>query len=224
MGQKPTATREQPDFVHVWLIRHGERADEVSQQEFATRVEQLKKIGIRGDINDAPLTQAGKVQAKSAGARLSALQLSTHRIFSSPFQRTLQTAAEVATALQLPITPLASAGSCAAFVKSRGLSTVLRESYFVDPLAMQRLCGDGAEVSEMDSSCESLRKGCERLARANPKEDLLIVTHREGMYDIISDDPKGCNERWRWGTPPYCCIVKLKLWGTGKWELVSFDV
>lgn len=75
----------------VWIARHGNRLDFVRPEWFQTAVRRY----------DPPLSTDGLLQAMQLAARLKSTKIA--QIFSSPFLRTIQTANEVAIALNLPI-------------------------------------------------------------------------------------------------------------------------
>lgn len=75
----------------VWVARHGNRLDFVNPEWFNTAERPY----------DPPLSDDGFIQAQQLGRRLQSETIA--HIFSSPFLRTVQTAAQVAQALDLPI-------------------------------------------------------------------------------------------------------------------------
>jgi len=75
----------------VWMARHANRLDFVNPDWFSTAERPY----------DPPLSDDGLVQAQHLGRRLRGVGIS--RIFASPFLRAVQTAAAVATQLELPI-------------------------------------------------------------------------------------------------------------------------
>jgi broad specificity phosphatase PhoE len=75
----------------IWIARHGNRIDFVNPEWFNTAERRF----------DPPLSDDGVVQAYQLGQRLKAENI-TH-IFASPFLRTVQTANQIAEALDLPI-------------------------------------------------------------------------------------------------------------------------
>ncbi len=75
----------------VWIARHGNRLDFVNPEWF-TMAERPY---------DPPLSEDGLIQAKELGQRLKSEKIA--HIFSSPFLRAIQTANQVAEALDLPI-------------------------------------------------------------------------------------------------------------------------
>ena len=75
----------------VWIARHGNRLDFVNPDWFLTAERPY----------DPPLSEDGVIQAKQLGQRLKGENIA--HIFASPFLRTVQTANQVAEALNLPI-------------------------------------------------------------------------------------------------------------------------
>ena len=75
----------------VWVARHGNRLDFVNPEWFNTAENPY----------DPPLSDDGVIQAQQLGQRLKSETIA--HIFSSPFLRTVQTANQVAQALDLPI-------------------------------------------------------------------------------------------------------------------------
>ena len=75
----------------VWIARHGNRLDFVNPEWFNTAARRY----------DPPLSEDGFVQAAELAQRLKGESID--RIFASPFLRTIQTAAEIARVLDLPI-------------------------------------------------------------------------------------------------------------------------
>ncbi|HAZ47491.1 MAG TPA: histidine phosphatase family protein [Cyanobacteria bacterium UBA11369] len=75
----------------VWIARHGNRLDFVNPDWFLTAERPY----------DPPLSDGGVVQAQQLGQRLKREKIA--HIFASPFLRTVQTANEVAEALDLSI-------------------------------------------------------------------------------------------------------------------------
>ena len=220
--------------VNVFLIRHGERADEVETSELYTRRKELKERGIkRIDRYDPPLTQTGRQQAKVCGEKLRTYMeennISFDVVYSSPFIRTMETANEIALALDLPLKPVAALGGCAAAVKMIGLEKfVCREDEsspsFVrqgdfdllrSPAVDEKQGCSGPQVLPENSEVCGFVEMCQRLAQDSSERaqsNVLFVLHREGIYDLVSNSPDGCLETWRWGRSiPYCCTVHLTL-------------
>lgn len=75
----------------VWIARHGNRLDFVNPEWFNTAERPY----------DPPLSEDGFIQARQLGQRLIGEEIM--HIFASPFLRTVQTANQIANALDLPI-------------------------------------------------------------------------------------------------------------------------
>ena len=75
----------------IWIARHGNRIDFVNPEWFNTAERRY----------DPPLSDDGVVQAYQLGQRLKGENIA--HIFASPFLRTVQTANQIAEALDLPI-------------------------------------------------------------------------------------------------------------------------
>ncbi len=75
----------------IWIARHGNRIDFVNPEWFNTAERRY----------DPPLSDDGVVQAYQLGQRLKKENIA--HIFASPFLRTVQTANQIAEALDLPI-------------------------------------------------------------------------------------------------------------------------
>jgi len=108
----------------LWLIRHGERMDEV-----ATTESKKWRFGIDDKrLFDPPLTVNGFKQANERG-KLLLNELSQIKraedypscIYVSPLERTLGTAYEIALSTKLPLVVVPGLCSCAAAVKRGGL-------------------------------------------------------------------------------------------------------
>jgi len=108
LGSPVFPTRKKSAPSAVYLLRHGERADEVEEND----------PGYIGGTTDPPLTARGIAMAEEAANRLVQLQSDEHpihAIYCSPYVRCLQTAVPIARKLQLPIrieTGLSECKSC----------------------------------------------------------------------------------------------------------------
>lgn len=210
--------------INVYIIRHGERTDEISNEDMIKKAhDNLNDLGIRQDKYDPPLTAKGVQQAAAVGKRLQSLKcIDFKTIFASPFIRTLQTANEIASTLNITVTPTLGIGSCAAFVKHYGMDFVLESNYFIDSKSIQKLCNK-CKVLNFQKEALNFRESLENILRKrmvhekNSDDNILVVTHREGICDIVSDK-EGCNVPWNFGTPNYCgCfILQYKYAADGK--------
>ena len=112
------ARRSKRMSVEVVLLRHAERVDETAE-----RGEWARNCGDR--YWDPPITQQGLRQSRDAGEAL--LLEHARRPFSciyvSPCLRTVQTAAELAQVLGLPLRCAPGLAECAAFVARKGIAS-----------------------------------------------------------------------------------------------------
>ena len=126
-GSGGTATSDDPSpgSVRLWIIRHGERADEAPTEEGRQWVRKHQSQWF-----DPPLTERGQEQARLLAEEL-AMQLGPSPGFSvihcSPLRRALQTAEPVSKRLGLPIQVVPSLGACTAAVQEHGMLSFGKE-------------------------------------------------------------------------------------------------
>jgi broad specificity phosphatase PhoE len=180
----------------VWIARHGNRLDFVNPEWFNTAKRPY----------DPPLSEDGFVQAKQLGQRL--VGEGIMHIFASPFLRTVQTASQVADALDLPIK------------LESGLSEWLNPEWMkTDPEklsieVLQELFPriDASYTSRViaqypETSAQVLERTGETARRltAEFSEDILLVGHGASVV--------GTTQGLVGGTPEInaslCCLVKL---------------
>jgi broad specificity phosphatase PhoE len=180
--------------VRVILVRHGERIDEVDRKEWhRIRTEETK--------HDPPLTEAGWEQAKSAGGRIAAaLQLmenvSAVTVYSSPTARTLSTAAAIVANLPgeaQSVTPMYALNCCAA-AQDRGVAKAFPKGEPPDdvmrgiPLVCWPPLGDAVKVDENQKSGVNFSRVVKDVAAGHTNGDIIvIVTHREGIWDVLKN-------------------------------------
>ena len=180
----------------VWIARHGNRLDFVNPEWFNTAERPY----------DPPLSEDGLIQAKQLGQRL--VGEGIMHIFASPFLRTVQTANQVADALDLPIK--LEFGLCEwlnpAWMKTdpERLPIELLQEQFprIDPSYTSRLIPKYPETSE--TVVERTAETAQRLT-AEFSEDMLLVGHGASVV--------GTTHGLVGGTPEVnaalCCLVKL---------------
>ena len=104
--------------IEVVLLRHAERVDETAERD-----EWARSCGNR--YWDPPITQRGLRQSRDAGESL--LHEHIKRPFScvyvSPCLRTVQTAAELAQVIGLPLRCVPGLAECAAAVNQKGITS-----------------------------------------------------------------------------------------------------
>lgn len=180
----------------VWIARHGNRLDFVNPDWFLTAERPY----------DPPLSDDGVLQAKALGERLVGEGIS--HIFASPFLRTVQTANQVAEALNLPI-KLESGlsewlnASWMPTVPERLPIEVLAEQYpRIDLSYTSRVVANYPETSEeaLERSGETAR----RLA-AEFSQDILLVGHGASVLGATKGLVGGSPEV----NAVLCCLVKV---------------
>lgn len=182
----------------VWIARHGNRLDFVNPDWFLTAERPY----------DPPLSDDGVVQARQLGQRLVGEGIA--HIFASPFLRTVQTANQVAQALDLPIK-----------IES-GLSEWLNPAWMpampeklpVEVLAQQypridlsynyRVVANYPETGE-----QALNRAGEtaKLLAAEFPEDILLVGHGASVLGATMGLLGGTTEPEV--NAALCCLVKL---------------
>ena len=172
------------------------------------------------------------VQASEAGAYLAEQKVNFHKVYSSPFVRCLQTATQACAPLNTTeIIPVPGLSLCCAAMKrvardhKEPIQAALDRAIILPPEHLQLLSPDIplAEYSINTTSDTNFLNTCERLASipGNNDKDILLVTHREGIYDLFS---KRCGKQWTFGTPPYCCLVRFSYSsGSQTWKCDEYD-
>lgn len=180
----------------VWIARHGNRLDFVNPEWFNTAERPY----------DPPLSSDGLVQAKQLGKRL--VEQGIVHIFASPFLRTVQTAYQVAEALDLSIK------------LELGLSEWLNPAWMTSEPERMPIEVLQEKFPRIDSSYTSRVIACypetnkmvlertaqtARLLTAEFSEDMLLVGHGASVV--------GTTQGLLGGTPEInaslCCLVKL---------------
>ncbi len=191
----------------IWLIRHADRLDFIQPEWFETALYPY----------DPPLSNIGFQSAVSLAQNLS--QAPIQRIFTSPFLRTIQTAAPLARLLQVPIQ--LEWGLCEWLCQN--WTPALPETTPIDDLRK--------DYSQVDCAYQSLVLPCypetleELDARTamiahklvqNNFEHILAIGHKGSMLGIAA--ALTGNDRWR--TEDLVCggIIKLVRTDDG-WQL-----
>ena len=180
----------------VWIARHGNRLDFVNPEWFNTAKRPY----------DPPLSEDGFEQAKQLGQRL--VGEGIRHIFASPFLRTVQTAVQVAEALDLPI-KLESGLS--EWLNPEWMNT-MPEKLPIEVLHEQYPRIDLSYTSRViahypETSVEVLERTAETARRLTDEfsEDILLVGHGASVV--------GTTQGLVAGTPEVhaslCCLVKL---------------
>ncbi|MGF1481139.1 MAG: histidine phosphatase family protein [Cyanophyceae cyanobacterium] len=189
----------------VWIARHGNRLDFVNPEWFSTAERRY----------DPPLSDDGFIQAQELGQRLKSESI-TH-IFSSPFLRTVQTANQVAEALDLPIKLEAglsewhNPGWMSEHPEILPTAEIQARFPRIDSRYTSRL------VPEYPESNETMMLRMARTARQLVKEftdDILLIGHGASVL--------GTTVGLVGGSPTVnaslCCLVKLVRQGN-QWDI-----
>ncbi|CAM9782812.1 unnamed protein product [Discosporangium mesarthrocarpum] len=192
--------------MELWLVRHGERIDEVSGKEG----DKWRRSSIaRKRWFDPPLTFAGHQQATQAGLYLAAMSFNQSeerersgftRVYTSPLLRAVQTAVRVSESLGgLPIQVVTGLCECAASVRVKGLHRlkVMSDQDIVNHFPRANL------IPRNPHGPRTFGEACQWLAQrparrvSQPLASVLAVSHREGTRNLAG----------RFKVPtPYCCI------------------
>lgn len=192
----------------IWIVRHGNRED--FQNPGWSRTAQRPF--------DPALSADGETQAREVGLSLQSEQV--HRVFASPFLRTIQTASHIADALNLPVCLEPGIGEILPTVESTPALLPEDERKRRFP----RIDEDYKAVREL-SYPESSEEGHERAAASAraltdrfPEKNLLMVTHGAPVVGIVRG-LTGLKDRI---TVPLCCIFTLQRTDAG-WEVVQLS-
>ena len=183
----------------VWIARHGNRLDFVNPEWFLTAERRY----------DPPLSDDGVIQAMQLGQRLK--QENIAHIFASPFLRTVQTANQVAEALDLPIKiePGLSEWLNPAWMDSSPEKLTLEQLHQMYPRVdlSHTPKGVAAEYPETgEKIIERAGETAKRLAAAYP-QDILLVGHGAsvvgtamGLLGVTTQPEMNAT---------LCCLVKI---------------
>ncbi len=182
----------------IWIARHANRLDFVNPDWFLTAERPY----------DPPLSSDGLVQAKQLAQRLKGESIA--HIFASPFLRTVQTANEVASVLDLPI-KLESGLSewlnphwMPAMPERLSLLTLHEQFPRIDLSYTSRVIAKYPETGE-----ESLERSGETARQlAAFSEDILLVGHGASVLGATIGLVGGTPESTQVNAA-LCCLVKL---------------
>lgn len=183
----------------VWIARHGNRLDFVNPEWFETAERRY----------DPPLSDDGVIQAMQLGQRLKGENIA--HIFASPFLRTVQTANQVAEALDLPIKiePGLSEWLNQAWIDSPPEKLTLEELHELYPRVDLSHVPIGVAAEYPETGEEMFQRAGEtakRLAAEYP-EDMLLVGHGASVIGTAMGLLNVTNEPEINAT--LCCLVKM---------------
>lgn len=190
----------------LWIVRHGNRED-FGNPSWAKSAQRPY---------DPALSADGERQAQEAGNSLRGQRV--HRIFASPFLRTIQTAHHIANAVDLAVALEPGIGEVLPSAQEMPalLPPDVRQQLFArldlsyHPIA--------ALAYPEDEATGHRRSGqtVQQLADAFPQDNLLFVTHASPVIGIVRH-LTGIQERI---SVPLCAIFTLQRNGTG-WHLLG---
>lgn len=183
--------------VRAWVVRHGERVDETEEARvWYDTIDPERWF-------DPPLTEAGREQARRAARRLADTheRVGFEAIYVSPLLRTLQTAEEMAKLLKLKVVVVPGLCECAAAVRRRGLRAM---PLLLTEEEIRHECPDIADLTILPLHPETYQPTLESLCSTGGARDVLVVTHREGIRDLIRLIEGRGKRRAR---TPYCCVA-----------------
>ncbi|MBX3051142.1 MAG: histidine phosphatase family protein [Caldilineaceae bacterium] len=190
----------------IWIVRHGNRED-FGNSGWASQAERPY---------DPALSDDGERQAQEAGRSL--VGQPVHRIFASPFLRTIQTAHHIADAVDLPVALEPGIGEILPTVQQipalLPADEQLRRFVRVDS-AYSPIGHLAYPENEADGHRRS-GQTVQQLADAHPEHNLLFVTHASPTIGIVRH-LTGIQERI---SVPLCAIFTLQRNGQN-WHLVG---
>ena len=189
----------------VWVARHGNRLDFVNPEWFNTAQRPY----------DPPLSDDGVIQAQQLGQRLKSANIA--HIFSSPFLRTVQTANQVAQALDLPIKLEAGLSEWLnpEWMKQKpetlSPETLAKKYPRIDRRYRSRVVPQYPESNEtvMGRTAQTVRQLVEEIS-----EDILLVGHGASVLGTTV----GLVEGNPIVNASLCCLVKL-VRHSEQWEM-----
>ncbi|CAM9288515.1 unnamed protein product [Choristocarpus tenellus] len=214
--------------MELWLVRHGERADEVSGVEGERW---RRSASARQRWYDPPLTLTGHHQARQAGHFLG-YQLNNigfTRIYTSPLLRAVETSINISKELDgLPVQVLVGLCECASAVRLNGVENIqlLSDVDIRRQFPQVNLVPRDASVPETFlGACDWLASSsCRVSSRKCPGSNtccdgiILAVAHREGIRELVGQT----------FATPYCSIgrfsVEMNVGGNGVSESYAVPV
>jgi len=201
------------EVTGLWLMRHGERVDEV--KEVRDRIRKGESFTVQGWDPcgerwwDPPLTKKGVKLAREEAKRLKCLNFT--KIYVSPLMRTLETAEQVAEVLGIGVEIVPGLSACAAIVQRIGLKHFLtpnKRNKHQPLLNLEKARKLFPKINFLGESggAEGFVQACQRLADIHRGGDVLIVSHREGVLRLHGEAGLALRRK-----PPYCSLTGYTL-------------
>mmetsp|Transcript_68 Transcript_68/g.136 ORF Transcript_68/g.136 Transcript_68/m.136 type:complete len:272 (-) Transcript_68:892-1707(-) len=189
----PSPTSDGPRPT-LWMVRHGERIDETSAaMQWLASTPQSRMF-------DPPLTEAGAEQAAAAAKTLlghTRKPAFGNFIYSSPMARCLRTASVVAEATGTSVRVVPGLGACAAAGRRGVMKLDLLSEEEMRELCPQMVAFEIEAPQHFEDACHWVADV--RAAEDDNAQDVLVVTHREGIRDLAL-----IHQRL-----PYCAIARF---------------
>ncbi|CAF1558324.1 unnamed protein product [Didymodactylos carnosus] len=199
LALKKLSEIRQTGTVTLYLVRHGERLDEVRGNTFRENCGE--------QWYNPPLTEVGKTQAYNTAIYLKTILKKLPPILHvSPLSRTVQTAAEIANCLNSSIELVPGLAHCAAAFSSGNV--LLQQSSFLSESDIVALCPSIKLVEyewiDTDTFIDCIIRLC-LLSGAN--SEVVCITHREAMRNLSKSHL--CTSGKSIHSTPYCCVAKF---------------
>jgi broad specificity phosphatase PhoE len=190
----------------VWLMRHADRLDFIQPEWFETALYPY----------DPPLAPSGLDSAIALAHDLSLSPI--ERIFTSPFLRTIQTAAPLAKMLQLPIQLELCQDWTVGFPATTPIDELMRDYPSIDRNYQSLVLPCYPETSEaLDARVRSIAY---KLVQSNFKH-ILAIAHKGSVLGIAA--ALTGDDNWRTHDLPCGGMIKLVLSDedSGQWTVAS---
>lgn len=214
---------------NIYLVRHGERLDHINPKWRESAQNPF----------DSPLSDNGKEQARETGARLLREKSPIHRIFCSPFLRTLQTAVGIAREVNCKVCIERSVAEHVLHehfqqwkARNRGLLNVDVDEFKIRSMSDEECAklypkwvdleyssfGATAHPESEEDLFQRTNKFVQHLCRraGKTRENVCVVSHQdpvEYMAHELDDDAQDI-------FVSYCCLSKAILMRNGGHKLV----
>jgi len=190
----------------VYIVRHGERLDEVRGAE-----QEDWRASLKGaDSFDPPLTEKGKLQAlasaRSLRSKFSSDEIAFDVVHCSPLQRCVSTAQAFSHVFGIPIQLVDGLGECCASLRHYNAKAPIRWPLLKSRQELEALCRNATfiekdPIRDMFIDPRSGRTCLGRLARG--KVRILAVSHRESIRNLGKLTSKSTEAQFT----PYACVA-----------------
>ena len=174
---KPSQSQSCPPHIsRVYILRHGERLDEVPQNTW--RRDYVRSHGRRFD---PPLTEVGQQQAARAATFIASKRFDVDVMYTSALVRCVSTASVVADKLGLRVIVCDPLAECAAAVRERTLTGTALAS---DAELHALVAGDRFMHRHVTPAL-CFRDALVELCHKHAGQSFLVCSHREAIRDLL---------------------------------------